>query len=149
MNHTTPEATPPHTDEETMAPDDGAPFSRGARPAFSSSGAAPPPSTLLFVDVTAPKSRQERREMRAQVSFATHEARRRRTLQGRKTEKRKGKKDADNPAESSALARIHNAQSPLQGASVMTADPFNSLPVETFAGMHDIFTYCKATSYMS
>ncbi|KAL1633579.1 hypothetical protein SLS58_011031 [Diplodia intermedia] len=79
--------------------------------------------------------------MRAQVSFATHEARRRRTLQGRKPEKKKGKKRADHPAESSALARIHNAQSPLQGASVTAADPFNSLPVGTFAGMHDIFTY--------
>lgn len=117
------------------------PFSRTAQPAFSYSGASEPPSTLLFIDVGTPKSRKERSEIRSHVMFATHEARQRRGLQRPKVDNYSNEKVQDTLVNLQAKNIFNGVQNP--SARVMCADPFDSLPVKTFPGMHDIIAYCK------
>lgn len=99
-------------------------FTRAARPSFASR--AEPTSTLLFVDATSKKSESERRMIRRHIMYAVHEARRRHKIE-----------DCD---EANAIIRV---QSPLQEASFAGADPFDSLRVKNFSGMHDLLGYCK------
>lgn len=100
---------------------DHAQFTRAARPTFASQVEAP--SSLLFVDATSKKSGSEKRMIRRHIMHAVHEARRRHKIE-----------DCD---------EVIRVQSPLQEASFAGADPFDSLPVKNFSGMHDLLGYCK------
>lgn len=64
--------------------------------------------------------------IRRHIMQAVHEARRRHKIE-----------DCD---EANAVMRV---QSPLQEASFAGSDPFDSLPVKNFSGMHDLLGYCK------
>ncbi|OJD40274.1 uncharacterized protein BKCO1_1000556 [Diplodia corticola] len=110
-------------------------FSRSARPAFAASPVSPAgvsqtPSTFLFVDAGTTQSREQRRQIRAQVMFATHEARRRRGMKG-----------SEDPEKAQKDRHVRRTESPLQDASVMHEDPFDSLPVKAFPGMHNLIFY--------
>lgn len=115
------------------------PFSRTAQPAFSYSSTSEPPSTLLFINVGTPKSRKERSEIRSHVMFATHEAKQRRGLQHPKVDNYSNEKVQDTLANSQAKIVSNRVQN--LSVRVMCADPFDSLPVKTFPGMHDIIAY--------
>lgn len=93
-------------------------FTRGAPPAFASREESP--SALLFVDVTTKKSQSEKRRIRAHIMHASHEAKRRQALEVTK--------------------RI---SSPLQDASFASVDPFDSLPVKTIPGVHELVVECE------
>ncbi|KAK0637649.1 hypothetical protein DIS24_g10623 [Lasiodiplodia hormozganensis] len=67
--------------------------------------------------------------------FTTHEARRRQGTQGRKSS---NKNPEDDQRRVVYLAATEN---PLQDASVMCEDPFDSLPVKSFPGMHELVEY--------
>lgn len=105
--------------------------SRAARPDFASQ--TEQPSTLLFVDVTAPKDKASKRKIRAHIMHATHESRRRRGLEDEK------KRQAQN---FNAMIQNFRACSPLRLASSGNEDPFDSLPVKSFSGMNDLVLLC-------
>ncbi|KAF4536446.1 uncharacterized protein LTHEOB_2207 [Lasiodiplodia theobromae] len=102
-------------------------LSLAARPLFASQGSS---SSLLFVDETAPKNQVERRKIRAHVSLNTHEAKRRQGLRGQREGVRR--------RSSGENATVEN---PLLDAPFANADPFDSLPVKKFPGMHDLIGY--------
>lgn len=104
-------------------------LSLAARPLFASQGSS---SSLLFVDETAPKNQVERRKIRAHVSLNTHEAKRRQGL--------RGPREGGRRRSSGENATVEN---PLLDAPFANADPFDSLPVKKFPGMHDLIGYCK------
>ncbi|KAK0621077.1 hypothetical protein DIS24_g11470 [Lasiodiplodia hormozganensis] len=102
-------------------------LSLAARPLFASQGSS---SSLLFVDETAPKNQVERRKIRAHVSLNTHEAKRRQGL--------RGQREGGRRRSSGENATVEN---PLLDAPFANADPFDSLPVKKFPGMHDLIGY--------
>ncbi|KAL0264245.1 hypothetical protein SLS55_000192 [Diplodia seriata] len=124
---------PPPAGSMAVFQPDNVSFSRLARPAFTTSAAPQAPPTFLFVNVGTVKSREEKRQIRAQVMYATHEARRRRGIQGRKAAKEK--------CEDDQTKDIVRTVSPLQDAGLMGEDPFDSLPVKAFPGMNDLFRF--------
>ncbi|KAF4535030.1 uncharacterized protein LTHEOB_3005 [Lasiodiplodia theobromae] len=67
--------------------------------------------------------------------FTTHEARRRQGTQGRKSSNKNPEEDQRR------IVYLAASESPLQDASVMCEDPFDSLPVKSFPGMHELVEY--------
>lgn len=119
---------------------DKMPLMRTARPAFTlaGGGSSQPPSTLLFVNVGSAQSREEKRQIRAHIMFTTHEARRRQGTQGRKSSNKNPEEDQQR------VVYLPATENPLQDASVMCEDPFDSLPVKSFPGMHELVEYCTS-----